>query len=403
MYSDRIKIEKTPDESLSSNQVQPNDNLTVILALKDRGLYTFRWMDYANSVHFPFKILIADGGSDARVQEKLGKRENYPNINYEYIQYPYDETYKHFYIKLVDAISRVDTSYLVMADNDDFFLIEGLQKSVDFLQCHPDFSSCRGLIGGIRINSNVRYLELSGVYGESKDIAFAKHRYLPGSTLDDTAVKRVKNFFTTYRANWYDVFRTEQAMANYQSLLDANINDLILAQNIPMLLGHVAGKVHRGSFKYLFRQINVPGSSDAIETREKGDHFDRMLMKTWSDDFNNFVNTIANAIAQKDEISYEEAYKVVKKSYREFMVPYIVSCLMPQKSRSSTVETIRWIYHRMGPGAIFFHRQYKAIRSKLKSQPQLLKFISGSRLANSDRDIKMLLEFLSNPPKSLHG
>ena len=41
-----------------------DNELTILLTLKDRAPFTFRWMSYANSIRFPFKVLIADGGAD---------------------------------------------------------------------------------------------------------------------------------------------------------------------------------------------------------------------------------------------------------------------------------------------------------------------------------------------------
>ena len=39
--------------------------------------------------------------------------ENFPNVNYEYIRYPYDQTYKD-YSKLDSLISKVKTPYFVL-------------------------------------------------------------------------------------------------------------------------------------------------------------------------------------------------------------------------------------------------------------------------------------------------
>ena len=141
-----MEFVKMLNENKYYNKIEAsNSDLTVILILKDRVQFTFRWMRYVDAVHFPFKILIADGGSDEKIMQQLAIQENYPNVNYEYIRYPYDETYKHFYIKIVDVISRVDTPYVLMADNDDFFLVDGIKLSIDFLKKNKDFSSCRGI------------------------------------------------------------------------------------------------------------------------------------------------------------------------------------------------------------------------------------------------------------------
>ena len=377
-----------------------DSDLTILLTLKNRALFAFRWMRYANAVRFPYKVLIADGGADERVSEILANRPNFPNVNYEYIRYPYDQTYAHYYAKLVDALARVETPFVVMADNDDFFVVDGLTRSVEFLRNHPDYSSCRGIIGGARIEPNVRYGELSQVYGSQPDIFFVAQIYPPGSTLDDTAAQRVQNQFSCYRSNWYDVFRTEQARASYQVLKELNIRDLILAQHIPHLLGNVAGKVHRDSYLYLVRQMDGPDSSDRTETRGKGDHFDRMLLETWSEDFTGFVNAIATAVSEKDGIPVDEARRLVRQGYRTFMAPYIVGCLAGELPPTHPVRAARNIVSNLGPAGRALRRLYGVIRTLIDGRSFARQYAPGQRFVATHSGFKTIYEFLISPPFS---
>lgn len=111
-----------------------NKELTVLLTLWDRVPCTFRWMAYASKVNLPFRVLIADGGSDQSVAEVLANRTNFPNVDYEYIRYPYDATPTHYYAKVLDALNRVETPFVVLADNDDFFVVDALLRSLEFLK-----------------------------------------------------------------------------------------------------------------------------------------------------------------------------------------------------------------------------------------------------------------------------
>src|SRR5712691_1474243 len=121
-----------------------DNGLTILLTLKDRALFTFRWMSYVNSTNFPFKVLVADGGADESVPQVLANKANFPNVNYEYVRYPYDQTYAEYYSKVVDALWRVKTPFVVMADNDDFFIVNGLREAVQFLSSHPGYITCGG-------------------------------------------------------------------------------------------------------------------------------------------------------------------------------------------------------------------------------------------------------------------
>src|SRR3990167_4463603 len=123
---------------------QHNDKLTIILAIRDRPYYTRRSMSYANQLFLPFKILVADGGKDEQLQFHLCDTSNYPNIDYEYLRFPYDRTYVEFYHKMHSTLSKVSTPYSVLANDDDFYLTEGLLSAVDFLENNDDYHACAG-------------------------------------------------------------------------------------------------------------------------------------------------------------------------------------------------------------------------------------------------------------------
>ena len=105
------------------------NDLTIVLTLKDRVPFTYRWIKYMNDMKCPYKILIADGGKDKSIEEHLSDSSNYPDLNYVYIRYPYDETIDDFYRKLENILSQVQTKYHLYADNDDFFLLNKMAIS----------------------------------------------------------------------------------------------------------------------------------------------------------------------------------------------------------------------------------------------------------------------------------
>jgi len=58
--------------------------------------------------------MIADGGVDERVSDILVDRARFENVSCEYIRYPYDATYAHYYSKVVDALARTRTPFVVV-------------------------------------------------------------------------------------------------------------------------------------------------------------------------------------------------------------------------------------------------------------------------------------------------
>ncbi len=290
-----------------------DQELTIILTLKDRASFTFRWMAYANAVNFPFKILIADGGADETVPGSLSQKANYPDVDFEYIRYPYDRTFIEYYDKVMDALANVETRFVVLADNDDFFIVSGLNQSVEFLQSHPDYSACRGEVGAFLVSGSEIYDAVDGVYGDH--VEFVPGVYHNQSLEQDSARERLGSHFLKYAPTWYEVHRTDQLREAFRVLRSLEISDLYLAELLISGFTVIAGKVKREPDPYLFRQSQTP---DSGFTR-KHDGFDRMLLETWSADFQKFVEAIANALASADRSSADEAREFVREIYRSYI------------------------------------------------------------------------------------
>lgn len=374
-----------------------NNELTILLTLWDRVPCTFRWMSYANKMNLPFKVLIADGGSDESAGEVLADHANFPDVHYEYIRYPFDATPTHYYAKVLNALNRVDTPFVVLADNDDFFMVDALLRSLDFLKSHQDFSSCRGIIAGVRIKPDASFGELSNVYGS--EVSFVRQVYQDKSNLEETAVERVRNYFSNYRANWYDVFRTEQTRNSFRVLRDLDTRDLILSQHVPMLLGVIAGKVQIEPYVYLFRQLEGPSSCDQIETQQNADLFDRMLLDSWSVDFKGFLDLISEAIGRKDGISIEDARRHVREGYRTLMTPGIVNCLLGSAPQARSTRIVNKLVSRMGPAGPALRKLYPSVRRMISGGGDYhgRDFIPAAKLI-AESDFKLIYDFLAAPP-----
>ena len=340
-----------------------DNELTILLTLKDRPLFTFRWMAYANGIRFPCRVLIADGGADETVPKVLSNKTNFPNVNYEYIRYPYDQTYAEYYSKVVDALSHVITPFAVMADNDDFFVVEGLRSAVEFLRVHPDYSSCGGQLGVFWVTLSNEYGQYNGVYGKQIEL---KWRCRPPSVTQETAAGRTWNQFLYYfDASYYDVQRTEELKSRFDALRALDIQDLFLAEYLLAFLTSIAGKIKRIETLYLARQQNSAYGSAEIHEQRFGDYFERMLIESWSDDFTKFVNVVAAALAEKDGISIEDARDHVKKCYKTFVAPYIIQCLLAEPTVTTTMPIIARMVQRvvkLGPNSLMKRTLQKLYR-----------------------------------------
>lgn len=103
--------------------------LTILLTLNGRVPFTLRWLTWCALNRCPYKIIVADSSSDD-VVEKMIHRPECSALDIQYIRYPRDVNLRCWYRKLADATARVNTRFVMQADNDDFILFAALQESL---------------------------------------------------------------------------------------------------------------------------------------------------------------------------------------------------------------------------------------------------------------------------------
>jgi len=379
--------------------------LTVLLTLKDRPLFTFRWMSYINSMHFPFKVLIADGGKDEGVPKVLSNRANFPNIDYEYIRYPYDQTYAEYYSKVVDALSRIKTPFVVMADNDDFFIVNGLRRAVQFLSSHPEYIACGGQCAFFWVNSSTLNEREGLLYGDQIEWKCSCDAQ---SMTAETARERIRNqSLIATDPSYYHVKRTEELRRQFRILLELNLKDLFLVEYLIAFLTAIAGKTKRLETLYIARQHDSPGSSGIAHEEKFGDWFGRMLVQSWSDDFTKFVNITAATLAETDGISFDEARDWVIKSYRMFVTPALLSNILEEPTVTMSMSVVVRIVRRLMK--LPNDSRIRKLLRKLYRHARWISFdaVYGTEflarpVSNSVREFKPIYEFLTRTSGYVH-
>ena len=314
--------------------------LTILLTLKDRAAFTFRWMSYLDRTRFPYKVLIADGGADERVPRILSEKANFPNVDFEYVRYPYDSGYAEYYAKIADALSRVRTPFVAMADNDDFFVASGLEKAIQFLSAHPGHVACGGqwalfwvkpCAGGESVHGPVDW----------------KCRNNFQSNCADTARERIRVQSLNADDVFYHVYRTGTLLRQFEIVRDLNPADLFLVEQMTAYLTAIAGKTQHLEHLYIARQQNSPGSSGGTHQQKYGDWYGRMLVPTWSADFTGFVDVIAQALAKADGIPIDAAREWVVHSYRMSIAPALLSNILEEPTVTPSMPIVAQAVRRL--------------------------------------------------------
>ena len=276
------------------------NELTIVLPLKDRAYFTYRWMKYAEENYADYKIIIADGGKDENVKKCLSSLNNYKKINYKYIKYRYDSDYKTYFSKLTDAINKVDTEYCILADNDDFFIKAGIDQSISFLKTNKDYSCCRGLIGQFSINSVKKNID--NVYIGHGEISLS-HK--------DPLSRLTKALSVNHQCkpSYYDVHRTKNIKNIFRLLDEMKTDEFLMSEMLPNFLDPIDGKIARIDNLFLMRQLNLNASSATEYVTKYGDVLERIINRNYIEDYNKMKKVIYKEILIKMGLSNDDIIK----------------------------------------------------------------------------------------------
>lgn len=377
------------------------EDLTILLTLKDRVPFTSRWMSYADKTRFPFKVLIADGGTDDGASALLSDRAKFPNVNYDYVRYRPDRSYPDYYAKIADALGRVRTPYVAMADNDDFFVADALGEAVRFLSAHPDYATCGGQ-GAIFWVVSPPSSGVDGLlYGNRVDWKSTRQ----AKSIDGNSARaRIRTqAVSTADTFLYDVKKTEEARKHFGIVRDLAPKDLFIFEQVVCFLTAIAGKAKRLDRLYLARQKNSPARSGGTHTQRYGDWFGRMLVESWSEDFTNFVKVASAFLAASDGISEEEARDCVIRCYRVLVAPALLSNILDEPSVTLSMSTVVPIVRRLVglPESSILKKLTRNLYRRLRwislDSVYGTEFLAG-RVPDARKDVNPILEFLAQPP-----
>ena len=317
--------------------------LTILLPLKDRVPFTHRWLAYATAAKLPYRILIADGGSDQSV-EPIAAEKKSEGLDVEYLRYPYDSTYAEYYTKLADALSRVTTPFVVMADNDDLFVPAGLARAVEFLTAHPEYVACGGQCAVFWVSSTSASPHADTLFGDRVEWKCSSQF---STDIADTAAERLRERCLGANDVFYAVHRTDLLRRHFEAVRDCNPRDLFLMEQLIMFLTANAGQTRLLDTLYIARQQDSPGSSGGAHQERFGDWYDRMLVPTWSEDFTRFVECATAALAGADGISIAAARPIVVECYKMSVAPSLLADLVEEPTVSWTMPVVLQVVRRL--------------------------------------------------------
>lgn len=249
--------------------------------------------------NFPFEVLIHDDAStDSTADIIRGYEEKYPDIIKPVYQ-TQNQWSKGINPDTYFNIPRISGEYVAPCDGDDYWTDEyKLQKQVDFLDSHPDFSMCFHLI-------KIIYEEAP----EMEDIFPEPGRRFNKTVLDfDDLIQR--NFIAT-----------NSIMYRWQNKINGkNINEVIPDKIMPCDWYTHLLQAKFGKIGFLDEVMGVyrrqpSGVWYVSPTDLKSGKLDELYVNNWYLMANFFKNVLNNIVDNKEEYKTKELKRRIKQLY----------------------------------------------------------------------------------------
>jgi glycosyltransferase domain-containing protein len=272
--------------------------LTIVLPLRGRPLFTLRFLWHANAARLPYTFIIADGEVRPELSRLLGDSQKlFPHLDVDYIRYPDDTDFSRFFAKMADALARVRTPYVMLADNDDFLAFAGLERSLEFLDSHPDYVCCGGGIGGFAVYAR-KFPWLGGLCGPLNRLAY---RYMPyDRSLDFASSSATERLAQGLRNSWsyYAVYRSPALQTISREVAELNLSDLQLHEKYCAMRALTLGKARSdpATIAY-FRQYWT-----SLRSAFPKDWVHHLVRSRFSTDFAEILSRISRDAAAADGV-----------------------------------------------------------------------------------------------------
>lgn len=273
--------------------------LTILLTLKGRNPFTLRWLWHANRVCLPYHIFIADGEVHPTLAGLIKDPKVFPNLSIEYHCYD-DQSYSHYYRKVVDALSKISTPYVMMSDNDDFLFPSGIMRSIAFLNDAPEYVCA----GGSPARFMIKPFTYSPNYLQGEVIKLDLSGYLSRDLDDPLAAKRVIDQFRNPRLLFYNVYRKADLLRMFREIVEHDFGSLTVFEIFLWLRTVTLGKVKSDAKQVSYlRQIATSSSTNISEfSQNAAIHIHNLIHSHFAADVQATVTSIAAIAAQTDGV-----------------------------------------------------------------------------------------------------
>ena len=286
---------------MTSSILKSNHTAGIFIPTMNRVNFIIRQLRYYAAVKCPHTIYVGDSSpkeESEKIKNEIERLGSSIKARYYYLP-GYNDWQAHYHL-----IKEVREKYICYSGDDDYQIPNSISECIEFLEENPDYTSASGYSVSFR-------LKQSGPYGELKRLADYPRQQIE----EKTGAERIKHFFINYYVAHFSVNKTADSVRYWKNEL--NVQDRSFRGEImPDALTLIDGKSKIIDCLGFVRQIHdshylQPGLFDWITNPE------------WHQSYALFEQTLSKNLAEKDNISLEEAVKTIRQSFLGYLGPQL--------------------------------------------------------------------------------
>lgn len=275
-----------------------NIMFTLLIPTKNRSEFLNKTLRYYADNNYGGLIFIGDSSDSSHV-EKIKKtiQELDGKINIKYKWYPQELNFTKCFNRM---LKDVTSPYAALIGDDDFLVPKGIERCVEFLNANTEYIGGHGIGARILVQRNETSLKVNQI---SDYVLFSRE--------EETASKRLLNHMGNISNMLFSVYRTSvlQDMFEHIEIPDHSIAGDLL----PGCLAVTKGKIKKLECFYIVHLVHK-GQNQAY-----GDIYDWLTGPQWFPSYQMFRQILASKISEKDSISMDESYFIVKKAFWSYL------------------------------------------------------------------------------------
>ena len=230
------------------------NKLTIVLPTKNRPNWLKRVLIYYSKNCFPGQILILDS-SEKNIFEKIHILINdYNNLNINLNYVPNMNCEKSIY----SNSNLINTDYSIFLADDDILLIDGLDKSLEFLENNKSYI---GAIGNGYMISTIS----NGPFSKINNIT----KYDLQGYEDEDAFSRIKNFLKNIKNTSFAIIRSKFFIDGYKKIMEIDdyYQSYFFGELMQSLFYIYSGRIKKINVDYLVRQSHPSNTYSKLNER----------------------------------------------------------------------------------------------------------------------------------------